>query len=230
MKKTIKISMFAMMLIVSSCTSTINKKISIKTLNEDLVELKKDYSKEYTEKDFKAVDNFAASKFFSTMMSGGVPSIEITQTYKDILEEAKAKRLIQEKEDAEYQAKINEFKKVVDVTVNSVTLVPADEFNIAQNLDVNYTYKNTSTKDIKGFKGAMQFNDMFDKTIATLSVECTAELKVAQSQKDIWTYETFDSDIKKVGLTELSKMKVSWTPITILFSDGTEMNLPQPKN
>jgi hypothetical protein len=230
MKKVINITALAIMLLSTSCSNTIDKKIDIKTIKEDLTAIKKDYAKEYTEKDFDAVGKLLMGKFMGAALSGDKDAnIKIEQTYKEVLDEAKAKRLVQEKEELDYQAKLAELKKVIEIGITKTEIKKVGDYIPDEYLVIYYTVTNKS-KNIKGWNGSLIVKDMFDKKLGNFEFEQKDLLKEGETIKQEAGYKAnYEPSFTEIGTTDIAKLKFVFEPEIILFEDGSKLEIPARK-
>jgi hypothetical protein len=117
--------------------------------------------------------------------------------------------------------------EAVTVAVASMNFVPSDIYKgrYQDSIALSIAFENKTRKDIAGVKGAVQFNDMFGAAIKSVGVSWDAGVKVGAVAT--WDaslgYNQFMAEDKKLASTPLHKMKVVWTPETILFTDGSKM-------
>ncbi len=94
----------------------------------------------------------------------------------------------------------------------------AQEFKIA--------VKNTSEKAISGVSGTLEFIDIFDKVVGTVSFKISENL--APGGGTVWTgsrdYNQFIAEHRAVWNLEEGKYKTRFVPGTIVFADGTKLS------
>lgn len=86
-------------------------------------------------------------------------------------------------------------------------------------------YENKSPKNVRAFRGSVRFTDLFDKEIG--EVNLTIDDPIAAGAKETWTgtikYNQFVDWHKALRNAELSNMKITWVPKSIIFDDGTQI-------
>jgi hypothetical protein len=92
---------------------------------------------------------------------------------------------------------------------------------------IRVEYENTSGKDIRSFKGVLQFNDLFGAEIAPFTISEDEPLRRGETKRQGWTlkYDQFMDRHVKFRNTALDNLKVEWKPQVILFADGTSMEV-----
>jgi len=138
------------------------------------------------------------------------------------LKAEKAKKLKAEKD-----AKTAEFKKAVAVTVFDKNLIKGDWQSY---INLNIDFKNNSGKNIEGIKGGFKFYNKFDDLIIYLTfTDDKTNLKAGQSvEKDLsWDFNEFMEEHIKFMDTDLKDMKYEFVPDSILFEDGTKLEMPE---
>lgn len=141
-------------------------------------------------------------------------------------EEEKIKAERAEKLKAEKDAKTTEFRKAVTVTVFDKSLIKGD-WQSYINLDVDF--KNNSGKNIDGIKGGFKFYNKFDDLIVYLTfTDDQIDLKAGQSVENelSWNFnEYMDEHIRFID-TDLKDMRYEFVPESIIFEDGTKLEMP----
>ena len=139
----------------------------------------------------------------------------------------------QEKKVAE-QAKLEEDKKRLEMSKALLVTVYDKGFREADSsegeyqdyITMKFVYKNNSKKTIQGFKGSVEFRDLFGDTIATMGLQDDDPIKAgAKTTADMTVdYNQFKDSSRKLASTDLNKLKIVWLPETILFADGTSLH------
>ncbi len=217
----------ASILMLSSCNSTINKKIDIATAKEDIETLKAKYKNDYTEADFEFLTKSMAGNILKKAFSGENldEKIKLDKTYKDILEESKAKRLEYETKLGEYNLEVERFKTIIKAGITDRRVDGKYEYE--KELGLYILFENKGEKDIKAVKGHFEVYDLFDNFIRRLSLEQT-ELIKAKSKVNagfVWTVG-YNEDMKKIAYQDLTNLNFIWFPEIIIYADGTKDTAP----
>ena len=101
------------------------------------------------------------------------------------------------------------------------------EYSYQEYITYTFTFKNKTDRDIAGVKGTVTFYDMFDEKIRGLDLSYDKGIKAGKTinYKAQTSYNQFLSEDKKLNNTELSKIKVTWEPEQLIFSDGEKVLL-----
>jgi len=189
-------------------------------------------------------------RLFATYMTRAVvraaftkePAVPPGTTIGDAIEaqkEFEAKEKAEEQEAAALKAKVlaernaalAKLRDTVMLTVVEKQYLPSDVMNgrYSDRIQFVFAVKNKSSKDIAGVKGTLNFLDMFDTPIESISLSLDHPVK-ADSDATIDGYgkdiNQFENDDQKLAVTDLSKMKVTFVPEMIVFADGTRLTAP----
>lgn len=157
---------------------------------------------------------------------------ELIESERKLQAEAKAKeeeadRLAKEAK-AKADAAMAQMRNAINLTVFDKTFIPSDihasRFN--DYIIIKCAYENKSGKDIRAFRGGVQFTDLFGKEI--FSTNLTIQDPIAANAKANWNgqieYNQFRSEHQQLRNADLSNMKVVWLPAEVLFADGTTLS------
>lgn len=90
---------------------------------------------------------------------------------------------------------------------------------------VDLTFRNLTPKDISGFKGVLEFKDMFDDPIKSVNLSYDQGVKAGQVKK--WTgsldYNQFIPADSKFRDVAADKVHFKFVPQAIHFADGTKL-------
>jgi hypothetical protein len=148
------------------------------------------------------------------------------QARDEKLETDKQSRLAQEAK-AKEDAIATELRKSIDLTVFAKDYVPSDfqAGRLKDFITLKVAYQNTSAKDIRAFKGTVQYTDLFGSEI--YSSRLTISDPVKAGQKGQWSgvieYNQFIHAQQQLRNTDLKDMKVIWKPASVIFADGTQI-------
>lgn len=149
----------------------------------------------------------------------------------------KEEKRIQEEEMTALAAKIEaEIKEKRDKLLEVVTVaLVTKEFRAANysynrysdTIAITVAFQNKSDKDISGIKGSMALNDMFGESIKVIGLSYDDGVSAGKtvSWKGELDYNQFMAKDVKLATTPTEKMKVEWHPQTIIYSDGTVLDL-----
>lgn len=216
--------------LLSSCSDTIDKKISTDTFVQDLKMIQTEHSSDYDSLDFVTL---AMGVGFGKMMGA---EKEITnKTYRQVLDEFKAGRLREEQEQAEkkaqYEKQVAEWQESQD-QLNKVVAFEVtgkdfytDSYGIREQQMFKYLILNDSGKDIKAIKGGFLVYDTFGEVIGRYGIEVENPMGVGKSINDeiYYDYNPYDSDDVKVKGVSLKDFKYEWQTDMVIFADGSVM-------
>jgi hypothetical protein len=166
-------------------------------------------------------------------LSGKSPSLPVGMTIGEMISEQRKwtqdenKRQEEEKQRAvRARAEEEQQRKAL---LDAVTLTVYEKgFQSADYQDyvvIRVMYENKSGKDIRGFKGVIQCNDLFGAEIMPVNISEDGPLKAGETRRQSWTlkYNQFIDRHVKLRNTEFANMKFEWKPALILFVDGTTL-------
>jgi len=143
---------------------------------------------------------------------------------KRLADEAKAKA----------DAMAAELRKSIDLTVFDKRFIPSDAMSgrYQDQLTITCVYQNNSTKDIRAFRGKVEFTDLFGSEIYTTGL--TISDPVAAGQKGTWhgviEYNQFHGPHRQLRNAELKDMKINWIPESVIFADGSQVGAVEPQS
>ncbi len=123
---------------------------------------------------------------------------------------------------AEARAEEQVLREAVNLTVYEKSFSEGDWEDYIR---IKCRYENRSDKEIRAFQGVVRFKDIFGDLIYESSLKIADP--VAAGAKGSWTggieYNQFMDDHKALRNTALEDMKIDWTPLTVIFADGTTL-------
>jgi hypothetical protein len=121
----------------------------------------------------------------------------------------------------------SELRKSLNLTVYSKGFQPSNaSAGIYQDyITLQCAYENTSTKDIRAFKGVVLFQDLFGAPIYRVGVTISAPVKAGEQAKWSGTinFNQFIATQVQLRNTDLKDMKVVWMPASIIFADSSRV-------
>jgi hypothetical protein len=224
MKKITLLSLFTGLFLLTSCSNPLDRKYSEETVKEDMKELVESGKVDSTD-----------IKFIGTYMVRSVMLGEELEgkTYGEMLENAQNLRKKQEAQEAEEKAlaekiireeleKREQFSKVVIVALYDKGYT---EYDYQDYLTYGIAYENKSDKDIRAIKGSIQINDLFDDKIKAINITEDEGIPSGETLRMTYTtdYNQFRDEDTRLRSKDLKDLKVVWTPIKIIFADGTTL-------
>jgi hypothetical protein len=94
-------------------------------------------------------------------------------------------------------------------------------------ITIDVMYENKSGKVIRGFTGAIQFKDLFGTEITPFTINEDEPLAAGATRHQGWSlkYNQLADKHMELRNTALYDMKVEWQPQTIVFADGTTLEM-----
>ncbi len=148
------------------------------------------------------------------------------QAAEEKTEADRQKRLAEEAK-AKSDALAAELRKSIDLTVYEKGFVPSDIMGgrFRDKITIKCAYQNSSTKDIRAFRGTVQFTDLFGSEIFTTRLMISEP--IGAGKKGNWDgaieYNQFHRPHEQLRNTELKDMKVIWIPESVIFADGSKI-------
>ncbi len=229
-------SLSATVLLAIACTSN-PQNLRITESNKDsFMDQLKD-SKGLTVEEIGLLTTFqmrrAAVKAF-----GGSEMPIVGKTVGDLIREerkfqadAKVKEDEQKKLAAEAKAKADaltaQLRNAITLTVFDKGFRPSDPMGgtFDAYITLKCVYENKSDKDIRAFRGRVQFTDLFGKEIFTTNMTISDPIKAGgrATWDGLIKYNQFITDQQNLRNAEMANMKIIWLPDSVLFEDGSSL-------
>jgi hypothetical protein len=139
-------------------------------------------------------------------------------------------KLLKEKVERERAEQIKKINDVLTVAYVNKTFEGSDVMSgrYQDSIVVVFAFENKGTKDIAGFKGESVFTDMFGDKIKSVNLSYDETIPAGKSVR--WTgelhYNQFmDADVKFRN-TAPDKLKFTFVPSTVIFTDGSKIDMP----
>lgn len=216
--------MLLMPLILISCSSTVDRKYSPETVQEDIKLLREELS----EDDMKAL----AAALFGKAFSGGNPE-DVNLTYRQLIKEGKAvqakaaEQALEEQQLAE-KARREEAERTAKLSA-ALTVSCFEkgyyEHSYQKYISYKFAIQNKSDRDIRAIKGVITYTDIFDEEIKSLNFTYDQPIAAGATAKYSATtdYNQFiDSDVALKN-KDLKDLTVVWIPEKIIFADGSTL-------
>jgi hypothetical protein len=178
------------------------------------------------------IRNAAAQAF------GGRPESMVGKTVGDLINEqrqfeegakkdAEAQKRLAEEAKAKEEAAAAELRKTVNLSVYEKSYRPADldAGSYQDYVVIKCAYENTSSKDIRAFRGKLRFADLFGSEIYQSGLTISDPIKAGAKATWIGTikYNRFIDEDVKLKNTDLKDMRVEWVPLSVIFTDGSKI-------
>lgn len=141
--------------------------------------------------------------------------------------EADRQKRLADEAKAKADALAAELRKSIDLTVYDKGVTPSNPMGgrFSDEITIKCVYENRSSKDIRAFRGKIQFTDLFGSEIYTSGL--TISDPIGAGQKGNWQgkidYNQFVRQHQQLRNTELKDMKVVWIPESVIFADGSKI-------
>jgi hypothetical protein len=100
-----------------------------------------------------------------------------------------------------------------------------DNYQYQDYITFGVTYQNNSQKDIRAFRGVLEFQDLFGDTVLRVNLKIMDPIKAGgkANWNGTMNYNQFmENDVRLKGL-EFKDIKAVWIPEKIIFSDGATL-------
>jgi hypothetical protein len=220
-------------LAVAACGNAKNQRVT-KENKDSLFQQIKD-SQDLTVEEVGLLQAFVLHQGLGDARSGKDPELPVGMTIGEMIDEQRkwnedTKR--QQDQEKRRMTKARAEEEAQRVTLRdalTVTVFDKAFQNVAHQdyVTIRVAYENTSGKDIRGFKGVLQFNDLFGAEIVPFTISEDEPLRMGETKRQGWTlkYNQFKDEHVKLRNTVLDNLKIDWKPQIILFSDGTSMEV-----
>jgi hypothetical protein len=176
----------------------------------------------------KSGDTTTASFFDKNVTVGEAIEAQRKFVHDDSVRVANEKRAAEEAL-RRREAELARLRGIVTVTVAGKRKQPrnSDAWRFNDYAILSISLSNTGGKPVTGVKGRLIVRDLFDDEIITLGVKHDDAIAPGAHTVVDRFYEInpyIDREVK-LYQTELEKLRVTWEPETILFADGTRLEL-----
>ncbi|HEU0015801.1 MAG TPA: hypothetical protein VFQ45_19135 [Longimicrobium sp.] len=132
---------------------------------------------------------------------------------------------------ARRNAQLAEMRRAVTAAVVGKGFQAADtrNFQFQDYITFRLEVANNGSKPISGIKGGFVFRDQFDDEIISIGYKHDETLApgAKATVNKVYDYNQYMDDHRKLRETPLDKLKVTWEPETVIFTDGTRLELPK---
>jgi hypothetical protein len=214
--KNLLLLLVSLLMFCVSCSKPIDKKIVLTEYGKTIEEIKKDH-KEYTVEDFTTANRNLDSYGFKAMSDGNMNS---DVTYKELLDKAKFENSENKKIEDEYQIKVKNLRKVLNIKVLSGKYKALDEIAMDGYLMDIYV-SNSAKKRISGAKGKMFIYDIKDVFLAEVSMDFDEGVPASFEAEAEVTNILFDgANVSELKALPSNSLRFVWYPSKIIFDDG----------
>lgn len=218
---------------VAACGSVKNQKVTDHNKDKILDQIKN--SKDLTVEEVGLLQAYIMRKGLGDALAGKTPSLPVGMTIGEMIEDQRKWTADETKRAEEEKARVAKAraaedaqrKQLLDALVVTVFDKGFEHADYQDYITFKMMYENKSGKDIRGFKGAIVFNDLFGSPIMPVNITEDEPLTAGASKRQSFTlkFNQFSDKHVKLRDTALENMKVEWRPDAILFTDGTSMEV-----
>ncbi|HEX6040524.1 hypothetical protein [Longimicrobium sp.] len=203
-------------------------------------------STDLTERDRGLLADYMARTAFARMQKGDTTAnffdpdvtvgeaIEAQRLYarEDSLRRDKEKR---EREAARQRrdAELARARALASVTVTGKRKHPrsTEAMRFSDHAALSVAVSNTGDRPIAGIKGRLVVRDLFDDPVIGLEFKHDDALApgARATVERFYEINPYIDREARLYATDFEKLKVTWEPRTILFADGTRLDLPEPE-
>jgi hypothetical protein len=219
---------------VSACGSKVkNQRITAENKDKVFDQIKT--TKDLTIEEVGLLQGYIMRKGIGDAFAGKTPELPVGKTIGEIIDEQKkwiADEKVRQEDEKQRVARAKaaeeqQRKRLLDAITVTVFEKGFQHADYQDYVTIRVMYENKSGKDVRGFKGSIQFNDLFGAEIMPFNISEDQPLVAGETKRQGWTlkYNQFIDKHVKLRNTELENMKVEWKPQIILFADGTSMEV-----
>lgn len=224
-----------MLLLASACTNV--KSMKITEENKDKIWEQIKDTKDLTGEEVQLLQSYMLRKGLRSAFSGKRFSFPVGRTIGEIIEEER--RYVQQEKAREEDDRVSreraraaaEKHREVLYGALAVTLYEKGFYSgdFQDYVTLRLMYENRSGKDMRAFRGTLQFNDLFGEEVQKAELKEDKILKAGETRRvdRSLPYNRFIEADRKLRSTALENLKVVWLPTTILFTDGTSLQVDE---
>jgi hypothetical protein len=145
--------------------------------------------------------------------------------------EVAAKKVVQEKAEAERKALAAQMTQMLTVRLLDLSLHKATfrDMDVHSRINMAFEIANKGAKDISGIKGIATFRDKFGDTISAVNMKSEDTIPAGKTVtiklgKD---FSEFNDEDRKLASLDAASAQFELAPEVILFADGTKFELPK---
>jgi hypothetical protein len=227
------VALLSIILAVAACGNALDQRVTRE--NKDTIFQQIRDSNDLTVEEVGLLEAFAMRQGLGSARSGKHLELPVGMTIGEMIDDERKWTEDKQKQEAREKvrmAKARAEEEAQQVALREVLIVRVfdKDFQNANHEDyvtIRVEYENTSGKDIRSFKGVLQFNDLFGAEIAPFTISEDEPLRRGETKHQGWTlkYDRFMDRHVKFRNTALDNLKVEWKPQVIVFADGTSMEV-----
>ena len=224
--------LLALLVLLGACKSPRDQTLT----KEHIAAISK--TKELTGEEVQLLQGYVMRTALARAFNGGDTAqlLDSTKTIRTAIEDQKkwrhADSVSTASAKAEAEAAVKRYEIEVGRLRSVVTVIPTgkgfSEADYESYITFQMVAKNNGDKPVSGFKGHVKVTDMFGDVISRLQIKEDETLQPGGEKvfRTSYGYNQFMDRDKKLRYTEYEKMKFVWDPEMIIFSDGTQLAVP----
>ena len=226
-----KIVTLLIAVIFLSCSNPMSKVYTEEGFMLDMVEIRESNGEETATK----ITGYIMQQAMITSFNEEAENMLVGKTYSELVKQSddyEAQMKAKEEEEKRLAEEEKKRRKEIALKISesltfALTKKGFAEYSYQEYITYTFTFKNKTDRDIAGVKGTVTFYDMFDEKIRGLDLSYDKGIKAGKTinYKAQTSFNQFLSEDKKLNNTELSKIKVTWEPEQLIFSDGEKILL-----
>lgn len=226
-----KLILIITVLFLTGCNNPMSKVYNEEGFMLDMVEVRESEGEETAKK----ITSYVLQQSMKGAFNKDAENMLVGKTYAELLKQSDdydAEMKAKEEEEKRLAEKEEKRRKEISLKISesltfALTKKGFAEYSYQEYITYTFTFKNKTNRNIAGVKGTVTFFDMFDEKIQSLSLSYDDGIKAGKTvnYKAQTDYNQFVSEDKKLKNTELSKIKVTWEPEQLIFSDGEKIIL-----
>lgn len=210
------------LLIVISCSSSLDKKFNEEGASEDIKAIKSE------------IDSSELMLLMGSMLRLKFKEEKLENlTYREILTQGKGWKAEQEKLEQEQKSLAEKAKKEEEERTNRlsesiiISCFSKDfyKYNYEDYITYKFVIQNKSNKNIRAVKGSITFFNLFDEEVKSINLvyDKVINAGVTVNYNAQTNYNQFNDSDKVFKSKDLKDMKVLWKPEKLIFEDGTTL-------
>ena len=228
------IFLISFVLLAAGCSGDL-KKLRVTEANKTTVFDEIKNSRSLTLEEVGLLQAFVIRKGFVGALSGEPTALPVGMSIGEMIDDQRqwviedTKRKVDEQERLAQAstAEAKQRKALLDAMSLTVLGKGFEHEDDQDFITIDVMYENKSGKPIRGFKGAIQFNDLFGTEITPFTISEEEPLAPGATRRQGWTlkYNQLADKHMELRNTALYNMKIEWKPQVIMFADGTSLEM-----
>jgi hypothetical protein len=229
-----RLLLLVILIAVAGCSGNV-KNLRITEENKNTVFDQIKTTKDLTVEEVGLLQAYVLRKGLGDAFAGKTPTLPVGMTIGEIIDDQRKwvdNEKVRQAEEKERIARARaEEEKQRRQLLDAITLTVFEKgfqhVDYEDYVTIRAVYENKSGKDIRAFKGTIQFNDLFGVEIMPVNIAEDTPLAAGETRREGWTlkFNQFIDQHVKLRNTALENMKPEWKPSIILFADGTSMEV-----